>query len=1336
MEGIVSVLHVFGFFAFITVLWVMGPCSDNDMWTKFEDPSGWGSTSLATLVGILAPILTLGGVDLAIQLAEEVPPGWDIPINSVTVTFIITSLLCLIVVGSTVAFNIMVSLSAITISVPNLIFISCIFRKRLHGEPLLPSRFDLGNAGLTVNAIALCKLIMALIFIAFPSVLDPSQIEMKWSSLMFGSFVVFAMGYYYVFGRHNYKGPVDCFGKRYKENGSAETNVSCFWPFDFLPRDFDTVRIFTYGYDSSPTHWYKGATTQMTIDQHTQTMLQKISDHRVHCPTRPIIFVAHSLGGILVKNMIIESRKYAELDGNSMLFDIARSCHAIIFFGTPHRGASSAELGSMVANVVGVLPAGPSVYKGILRNLEPDSEKLVSIMKDFNDILTRNVPASEKIQIYSFQEGKGYSRITIFDHKVVPDGSSIFNIGRGIERSSFIPSNHMDMCRFKSQKDSGYVDFKAALTSYLRSIAEKKKVVKAQREQERSVQDVLSGLDFHERVIRNQQLAEIQAKNETFEWIWNSEFKSWLQSNAPLFWISGKPASGKSTLMHHLSSNQKVSELLTSSTNKSWAIVYHFFDFRAGAGLRNNFDGFMRSLVLQLCLRFEECRTRLGSQFKVSVSDLESQRWSKTDLQSALETVLQATSSPIFLLVDGLDEFEGDKYQLCTTLKKISLRTKVCIASRPDPPYPDAFQNVPTIKMDRLNGPGIFSFVNDTLEGFWTPTDTTNRQKLRTIAEDISIRAKGVFLWARFAVTEVLHGQTRGEEPADLQQRLSQVPDELKDIYRRIFQRRTPTEKAMTSRVLLLILHARETLTIGQICIALLLTTTPKKEVYSQPLALPELASYQNFRKKVLVSAGGVLETLETGKTQSEKNAPYETVVIIHRTVESYLQQGGWKDLDANETDIYRPHYLIMRACVGALQEKRAEINSGVLLDRLLSRPSSAASRESDIRSIPVERNPFYKSFRACFKKHRQEPTGPFYDLFAYAVMFLPEHAEGFEETGSSSYPYIKDVLSNAYADAHEFAWSDRTCHYCGWGNGSEVNGCVDPALCLAIFHGIGRFVEESLTPENSKMWGYLERRVSNSSQHPLWRYLKTRIVYNSQRSANMIPRHELLRPSRVPDNVGLTVVAVHAASRLGRTAILKTCLAYDPFVEDSVFRRALIDAPLEAVQILLDHGKTTSLQLVFKSRVDLGFYDFEDEELKRPVCFRPLWDVAKRDEMPGIEELIDTFLRRGEEINGQCGPGGTAIHSFFRNAAYCHRYERTVLEAFLRKGADINAIGPYGTPLEYLWMLTRNVSPRLKTKYKRKIRLAIDGLIELGGVNCKKDPNGRIPTVEEMRAW
>lgn len=83
------------------------------------------------------------------------------------------------------------------------------FRKRLRGEPLLPSRFDFGKAGIAVNAIALYYLVVAVVFIAFPSVPNPTPIDMNWSSLIFGSSVIFAMGYYCFFGRYNYRSPVE-----------------------------------------------------------------------------------------------------------------------------------------------------------------------------------------------------------------------------------------------------------------------------------------------------------------------------------------------------------------------------------------------------------------------------------------------------------------------------------------------------------------------------------------------------------------------------------------------------------------------------------------------------------------------------------------------------------------------------------------------------------------------------------------------------------------------------------------------------------------------------------------------------------------------------------------------------------------------------------------------------------------------------------------------------------------------------------------------------------------------------------------------------------------------
>ncbi len=196
---------------------------------------------------------------------------------------------------------------------------------------------------------------------------------------------------------------------------TSESNTGCFWPFDLVPDDFDNVRILTYGYDSSPTHFYKGSTIQMTITQHAQQLLQQITNARTQCRGRPIIFVAHSLGGILVKDMIIHSGKY---EYQPKFLDVSKCTFAIIFFGTPHLGANAARYGEIVSNVVGSLPGGFSVYKEGLRGLKPDGEKLSNVNADFNDVLNKNVPAHGKIQIYSFQEGKPISSIKVFDGKV------------------------------------------------------------------------------------------------------------------------------------------------------------------------------------------------------------------------------------------------------------------------------------------------------------------------------------------------------------------------------------------------------------------------------------------------------------------------------------------------------------------------------------------------------------------------------------------------------------------------------------------------------------------------------------------------------------------------------------------------------------------------------------------------------------------------------------------------------------------------------------------------------------------------------------------------------
>lgn len=82
-------------------------------------------------------------------------------------------------------------------------------------------------------------------------------------------------------------------------DGEAQGDHGLFWPAELLPRDFNDVRILTYGYDSRVTKAFQGPTSKNGIFQHGRSFLGALSRVRVGCGDRPIIFVAHSLGYVL-----------------------------------------------------------------------------------------------------------------------------------------------------------------------------------------------------------------------------------------------------------------------------------------------------------------------------------------------------------------------------------------------------------------------------------------------------------------------------------------------------------------------------------------------------------------------------------------------------------------------------------------------------------------------------------------------------------------------------------------------------------------------------------------------------------------------------------------------------------------------------------------------------------------------------------------------------------------------------------------------------------------------------------------------------------------------------
>lgn len=96
------------------------------------------------------------------------------------------------------------------------------------------------------------------------------------------------------------------FHRKHKSaSGDAEdsTPESVYWPKDLLPKDFKNTRVLTYGYDSRVSHFFKGPANQNNINAHGRSLLNALELCRRDDPIRPIIFVVHSLGGIILKEV-------------------------------------------------------------------------------------------------------------------------------------------------------------------------------------------------------------------------------------------------------------------------------------------------------------------------------------------------------------------------------------------------------------------------------------------------------------------------------------------------------------------------------------------------------------------------------------------------------------------------------------------------------------------------------------------------------------------------------------------------------------------------------------------------------------------------------------------------------------------------------------------------------------------------------------------------------------------------------------------------------------------------------------------------------------------------
>ena len=176
-----------------------------------------------------------------------------------------------------------------------------------------------------------------------------------------------------------------------------------FWPEDLLKVDFPKARIMTFGYDTKITQGYQAA-NQGNIFSHARNLLYDLEAKRRQAPNRDLIFVAHSLGGILVKEVLRRS----QVDPDVKIKKIFDSTTGVFFFGTPHRGSRDwASFGEGVATVAGRL-LGIDVNSQVIHALLPTGPELEICRESFT---AQWVERRDNLTVRTFQESKGVTGV-------------------------------------------------------------------------------------------------------------------------------------------------------------------------------------------------------------------------------------------------------------------------------------------------------------------------------------------------------------------------------------------------------------------------------------------------------------------------------------------------------------------------------------------------------------------------------------------------------------------------------------------------------------------------------------------------------------------------------------------------------------------------------------------------------------------------------------------------------------------------------------------------------------------------------------------------------------
>ncbi|KAE8446759.1 hypothetical protein EG329_011664 [Mollisiaceae sp. DMI_Dod_QoI] len=426
------------------------------------------------------------------------------------------------------------------------------------------------------------------------------------------------------------------------------------------------------------------------------------------------------------------------------------------------------------------------------------------------------------------------------------------------------------------------------------------------------------------------------AHKRTFDWIFRHEsnvhswsnFSDWLVQGAGIYWINGKPGSGKSTLMRYIYEDARTLSLLGQ-----WAgspdnlTVAAFFFWKSGTADQASQTGLLRSLLYTILSKHkthipavfpDEWRTfydRKSAQSEFTMLGLFEHRWTLKQLKAGFQRFFQIDLGRVCLFIDGLDEYDGDHTDTISLLKAVaSTNIKICLSSRPWVEFQEAFESQPSLRLQDLTFDDIALYVNEKLTENERTFFDQEPLKISYFVSEIVTKADGVFLWVKLVVRSLLDGLNNGDSIAEFDRRLHELPSDLESLYTQVFNNISSRYLAEGSQIFQIMratnnwkpkaTHSASEIRLCALTLSFAIEDTEERAINTPAMLISDdeiVKRVERIDKRLKVCCAGLLEL--SSKPSLCRNEPREdgntttvlersrklSVKYLHRTAKDFL---------------------------------------------------------------------------------------------------------------------------------------------------------------------------------------------------------------------------------------------------------------------------------------------------------------------------------------------------------------------------------------------------------------------------------------------------------------